>query len=119
MIAARKPVHRAWPFTVQMPEPLIMAHEITLDSLTSRPRHVRDEIETYTSGYGNGRKIGGTLSPELVAACRMVVAAADDLAALAQKELDAIPAEEKKKVWREVKKLRRLEEQAHQKGASQ
>jgi len=96
---------------VRWPAPFLTAHSERLERLTTVPQDVRSTIETYTSGYETGRVVGGTLSPALVAAGRVLVSAAEDYADLARLELAAIPEQERAQVWRQAKELRKAEAQ--------
>ena len=111
MIAAAQ--DPGWPWNVRG---VITAHSERLETMAEHVGpNVRDVIETYTSPYSEGRVIGGSLPPGLVAAGRVLVSAAADYSALAQKELDAISPEERAETWKTVQKLRRLEQQTNQK----
>jgi hypothetical protein len=87
-----------------------MPVETVYGSLASLPRTLRGLLASCLRTDYPGRVVG-TISPELAEAARVLVACADDLGALAELELDAIPDAEKKSVWREVKRLRKAEAQ--------
>jgi hypothetical protein len=95
----------------------ITAHEYKLDGLTTIPQHLRDVLETYTSGYRTGRVIGGQISRQIRDAERDLIASAERLGELAAIERDAISEEERAETWRQVK-LARKAETKQQEGAS-